>query len=200
MADPLARALELAGFTHGRLDRRARRGGVDVGGAAGVSVRPAAHLLRDGARRPAAAVGGAHPSAHAHPVRRRRWSRGVRGAVVAGRRRGRDLRPDEHRHAVRVHAGLHRRPGAALQGAGSAAAVQGAVRLGRSPLSAAGLRLHHGRPAAQPRGSASASGCRSACSSTSSTASGTAGCANDSDAASSAFLRRADSRFTPATL
>ena len=42
-----------------RLDRRARRGRVDVGGAAGVPVRPAAHLLRDGARRPAAAVGGA---------------------------------------------------------------------------------------------------------------------------------------------
>ena len=42
---------------HGRLDRRARRGGLDVGRAAGVPVRPAAHLLRDGARRAAAEVG-----------------------------------------------------------------------------------------------------------------------------------------------
>ena len=41
-----------------REDRLARRGDLDVGGAAGVPVRPAAHLLRDGARRPAAEVGG----------------------------------------------------------------------------------------------------------------------------------------------
>ena len=40
-----------------RLDRGAGRGGVDVGGAAGVSIRPAAHLLRHGARRPVAASG-----------------------------------------------------------------------------------------------------------------------------------------------
>ena len=57
-ADPLAYALQAAGLPARRLDRRARRGGLDGGGAAGVPVRPAAHLLRDGARRPAAAVGG----------------------------------------------------------------------------------------------------------------------------------------------
>ena len=59
---------QLAGLQRGRLDRRARRGGLDVGGAAGVPVRPAAHLLRDGARRPAAAVGGeASPARRAFP-------------------------------------------------------------------------------------------------------------------------------------
>ena len=42
---------------------------LDVGGAARVSVRAAAHLLLDGARRPAAAVGGAGRSEDAHPVR-----------------------------------------------------------------------------------------------------------------------------------
>ena len=67
------------GCTTRRLDRGARRGGLDVGRAAGVPVRPAAHLLRDGARRPAAEVGGAAPPEHAHPVRddaphrRRSW-------------------------------------------------------------------------------------------------------------------------------
>ena len=44
-------------------DRRARRGRLDVRGAAGLSVRPAAHFLRDGARRPVAEVGGQDPSA-----------------------------------------------------------------------------------------------------------------------------------------
>ena len=43
----------------GRLDRRPWRRRVDGGGAAGVPVRPAADLLRDGARRAAAEVGGA---------------------------------------------------------------------------------------------------------------------------------------------
>ena len=58
-ADPLAQALQLAGLKTRRLDRRVRRGRVDDRGAAGVPVRPAAHLLRHGARRAAARVGGA---------------------------------------------------------------------------------------------------------------------------------------------
>ena len=58
----------------GRLDRRARRGGLDVGGAARVPVRPAAHLLRDGARRAAAAVGGAPPPGAPGSRQRRRSS------------------------------------------------------------------------------------------------------------------------------
>ena len=68
VADPLARALEIAGLHARRLDRGARRRGLDVGGAARVPVRAAAHLLRDGARRPAAGVGGARRSEDPHPV------------------------------------------------------------------------------------------------------------------------------------
>ena len=59
VADPLARALELIGYSGVGAIVALRRGGVDVGGAARVPVRPAAHLLRDGARRSAAGVGGA---------------------------------------------------------------------------------------------------------------------------------------------
>ena len=143
VADPLARALQLAGLQRGRLDRRARRGGLDVGGAARVPVRPAAHLLRDGARRPAAAVGGEASPEDADPVRHDAVHRHLRGAVVADRRRRRDLRPDEHRHAVRVHAGQHRRAGAALQGAGPAASVPRAVRLAGLPRLGGRLPVHH---------------------------------------------------------
>ena len=63
-----------------QLDRRARRGGLDVGGAAGVSVRPAAHLLRDGARRPAAEVGRAPEPDHQGAVDDHDHHRAVRGA------------------------------------------------------------------------------------------------------------------------
>ena len=42
----------------------------------------------------------------AHPVRDDAADRRLRGAVVGHRRRGRDLRPHEHRHAVRLRAGL----------------------------------------------------------------------------------------------
>ncbi len=54
-----------------------------------------------------------------------------RGRGVARRRRGRDLRPDQHRDALRLRAGLRRRPGAPRDGARAPAAVQGAVRVGR---------------------------------------------------------------------
>ena len=72
-ADPLAQALQLAGLQTAGVDRRARRGRLADRGAAGVPVRPAAHLLRDGARRPAAAVGGADPSAATARRTSRRW-------------------------------------------------------------------------------------------------------------------------------
>ena len=76
----------------------------------------------------------------------------VTGIVVAlaslDRRRGRDLRPDQHRDAVRVRAGVRRRAGAARQGAGPPAAVPGAVRLGRW------------RRSASPPACSSWSGCR----------------------------------------
>ena len=48
---------EVAGLTDGELDRGVRRRRVDDGRAARLPVRPAAHLLRDGARRAAAGVG-----------------------------------------------------------------------------------------------------------------------------------------------
>ena len=48
VADPLARALEIAGYIDRGLDRSARRRRLDVGGAARLPVRPTAHLLRDG--------------------------------------------------------------------------------------------------------------------------------------------------------
>ena len=83
VADPLARALELAGYARRRLDRRARRRGLDVRGAAGVPVRPAAHLLRDGARRAAAGVGGASGSAERAFRTRRRSLTGVVVAVAS---------------------------------------------------------------------------------------------------------------------
>ena len=73
--------------------------------------------------------------------------RAVRGAVGAHRRRGRDLRPDEHRHAVRLHPRQHRRARAALQGARSAAAVPRAVRLAGLRAVGRGLPVHHVRPA-----------------------------------------------------
>ena len=61
-ADPLARALEVAGLTDRELDRRVRRGRLADRGAAGLPVRPAADLLRDGARRAASGVGVEDPS------------------------------------------------------------------------------------------------------------------------------------------
>ena len=83
-ADPLAQALQLAGLQDGRLDRRARRRGLDDRRAARVPVRPAAHLLRDGARRSAAASGRRrstrryrtpHITTRGHRARRRRSAR-----------------------------------------------------------------------------------------------------------------------------
>ena len=62
-ADPLARALELAGLPIAERDRRGRRRRVADRRAARISVRAAAHLLCDGARRPAAGVGVARASA-----------------------------------------------------------------------------------------------------------------------------------------
>ena len=75
VADPLARAAARR-LRDRRLDRRARRRGVDVGGAARLPVRPAAHLLRDGARRPAAEVGRAQSTPGRGSRTRRRSSRG----------------------------------------------------------------------------------------------------------------------------
>ena len=79
VADPLRPRLKLAGLPL-RLDRRVRRRRLDVGGAARLSVRSAAHLLRHGARWPAAPVGGEDPPEVSDSARRRRV---VTGLVVA---------------------------------------------------------------------------------------------------------------------
>ena len=63
------------------------------------------------------------------------------------RRRERDLRPHEHRHALRVHPRLRWRAGAARQESEPAAAVQGPVRLGRSRRSAWLRAVRHDGPA-----------------------------------------------------
>ena len=53
-------------------------------------------------------VGGARRPEDAHSVHRDAGHRHPRRRGVDGRRRGRDLRPDQHRDAVRVRAGLRR--------------------------------------------------------------------------------------------
>ncbi len=150
-----ARALRLH---HGQLDRRAGRGGLDVGRAAGVPVRPAAHLLRHGSRRAVAEVGRALEPRHQGAVHDDDHHGAVRGGVVARRRRGRNLRPDEHRHLVRLHPRQHRRARAALQGARAAAAVPRAVCLAGLPAVGRRLPVHHVRPARTRRGSGSSAG------------------------------------------
>ena len=94
----------------------------------------------------------------AHPVRDDARDRRRRRGGVARRRRGRDLRPDEHRDAVRLRAGLRRRARAARQGAGPPAAVPGAVRLGRSRRSASRPACSSWSACRARHGSASASG------------------------------------------
>ena len=135
----------LPGFTTVGLDRGARRRGVDDGGAAGLPVRPAAHLLRDGARRPAAAVGGeAAPDARAS----RTATTLLTGIVVACAALVGDAAETYDLTNIgtlfafalvcigvlvlRVH------------GAGPAAAVPGAVRLGGGAARRRGVRVHHG--------------------------------------------------------
>ncbi|SPF49676.1 hypothetical protein SBA4_4130004 [Candidatus Sulfopaludibacter sp. SbA4] len=128
-----------------RLDRRAGRYRIDVRRVAGVSVRPAAHLLRHGPRWPVAAVGGQDSSAHAHPLGDHAADRDFRGAVVAGGRRRGDLRSDQHRHLVRIYPGQPGRAGSAIQGAGEAQALQGPAGLARERALGGRLPVPHER-------------------------------------------------------
>ena len=146
-ADPLARALEVAGLTTASWIVAARRRRLADRRAAGVPVRPAADLLRHGARRAAAGVGVARAPEIPDAAHHDRGDRRRRRAGEPGRRRERDLRPHEHRHAVRVRDRLHRRAGAALQGPGPAAAVQGAVRVAGRDRRRGGVHLRDDRAA-----------------------------------------------------
>ena len=118
---------------HGRLDRRARRGRSRCRRCCWCS-STASRASSSRWRATACCRSGRRSS---NPVTKvPSTTTMITGLFVAlwslDRRRRRDLRPDEHRHAVRVHARQHRRAGAALQGARSAAAVPRAVRRGRS--------------------------------------------------------------------
>ena len=148
VADPLSRALELAGF---------KAVGWVVALGAVISLSAVLLVFQYGQPRIffAMARDGLLPkwAAKIHP--RTAYSlgddaayRNLRGAMVADRRRRRDLRSDEHRHAVRIHPGEHRRAGAPLQGTGPAAAVPGSPGLaGVHPFSG-GLPVHHERASA----------------------------------------------------
>ena len=68
-ADPLARALRTRRAAQDQLDRGSWCGRLTLGGAAGVPVRSATHLLRDGEGRTDAAVGRQGPSEDARPPR-----------------------------------------------------------------------------------------------------------------------------------
>ena len=148
-ADPLAYALQAAGF---------QRIGWIV--ALGAAVSMAAVLLvfqlttaaaiSSRWRATACCRNGRHAftQSTAHPARDHRPDRHCRRAGLAHRRRRGDVRPDEHRDAVRLRAGLYRRRRAPLHGPGAAAAVQGAPCRRRCAARGARVRVHHGGPAA----------------------------------------------------
>ena len=146
-ADPLARALEVAGLP---IASWFVAFGAVVSLTAVLLVfqyRPAAHLLLDGARRPAAGVGLEDPS-QVPDAPYHHCGDGPRGGLrqpVPGRER--DLRPDEHRHAERVRDRVDRRAGAALYRSRSATSVPRAVCLAGRDRRRGRVPLHHGRPA-----------------------------------------------------
>ncbi len=148
VADPLARALQLAGFT-------------TVGWivALGAAVSMSAVLLvfqygqpriffamaRDGLLPKWAAKTSSEDedSVHDHASHR-----DLRRSLVAYRRRRRDLRSDQHRDAFSVHSRQHWRLGASIYRPREAAAFPCAVCLGGHPAVDCRLPLHHDRAAA----------------------------------------------------
>ena len=131
----------------GGLDRRARRG---------VSMTAVLLVFQYGQPRIffAMARDGLLPqwAARVHPKTRPvgddAADRGRRGAGVAHRRRRRDLRPDQHRDALRLRARVRRRAGAARTSSPTAPRPFRCRRLGRRAARRCGVPLHHGRAAA----------------------------------------------------
>ena len=143
VADPLARALELAGF-------RAVGWFVALGAAVSMTAvllvfqygqpRIFFAMARDGLLPQWAAT---RSSGDPGPGGDDGLDRGVRGDLGADWRCGGDVRPDEYRDAVRVHARQHRRARAALHRTGSPAAVPRAVRVAGVHAVGRRLRVHH---------------------------------------------------------
>ncbi len=107
VADPLARALELAGYRAAGRTRCARRRGVHDCRAARVPVRPATNPHGHGTRRVAAVMGRANPSDTTDSSYHDNVDRAFRGTVGSGWGRGRNVQSDEHRNALRVRAREH---------------------------------------------------------------------------------------------
>jgi APA family basic amino acid/polyamine antiporter len=106
-----------------------------------VGMQGAGWLVALGARRAAAEVGGEGAPEVAGALRHHAAHRIVRRQLVADRRRRRDVRPDEHRHAVRVRPRVHRRARAAVHAAGASAAVSRPLRLAGVPGRGRGVRV-----------------------------------------------------------
>ena len=104
-AEPLATAFSALGMNWTAGDHLARRGVCDHLRARRVSARAAAHLLLDGARRAAAAMGRARPSEVPHAAHHHHPDRRGRRRLRRGRQHQRSRRADQHRHAVRLRAG-----------------------------------------------------------------------------------------------
>ena len=109
---------------------RVRRAGGDHQRAGHDLLRPDAHLLRDGPRRPAAARDRQGQPAHRHAgqahLRHGHRDRDARRDRAAER----DRQAGQHRDAVRVLPGEHRRDHPAQHAPGDGAAVPGPVRAG----------------------------------------------------------------------